>query len=833
MLKRTKENYSDKKRNAYPGNEKSQAMPSLTTMLQSNQSNNNNVNYYNNYNTNPNTYKKNDSYTSSNESYSSSYQPSYSSTYQSSYSSSYQPNTNNYAQQYSSGFNYNKKDTLDNIITDSYNFESKKSNENRLKDTPTSLKRVSNVKNDKKNTNYDTAYSSNNNQYNRGGGYSSNSQKNLNNNYNMGNNQLVRKQNIYYAVKIQSNFRGYLIRKRIKKLINACNRAKKGADKLQNIFRDKKKDAFHVIAIYDKKNSIKLRGKISNIPKSKANLSKSQLSNNNQKLPQETNNYIKSQSQQIEKRFINTNIDNAHRIVISIPRIAKIRNSINLVIKKNYILKYLILKKQNKLKQILRINFEKYKKNAIIAKKPIINNKEQKDQKEKKEKEVKDTINKESNNEIKIKKLRDIVKKKIFRTNEIIHREFIKYYYKALYIHLNWYMYVVNQLTYTQNYYTSLYNNNSTNTNNTVPVPNNIATIPNNTKNTVTNNTKKNVSKTTSNNTKNDNSNDPDPLKQFNQENAQAHNSQVNNALRESIMTINKMNSKDTNPDEALRESIMSINKINDELSKEAQEKKLKERNKHLKDLVVKRLKELRNIKHHYFMKFYYQGKLVEQEKINEEREKERQRERELEKLKASGKTDEEINIEKGSTKLRGRKKDDALDRRNKARNLRKLMMKKEKEKMERLKFYFLKFHSNGMLFQLKKNAKMNYFSTKNVLVYPNLNNVNLNMLPSKSEIKELTYVDKKMMERQLEKERLNTQRIEKLKVLFYKLDRHNMLTKKKIFEKWNLRAKILSLTKISSADIKKSTKKKKLRNRKKESKNIENEKKNEKGSEK
>ena len=819
MFKKNKETYKDIKGGLFPAN--SEAMPSLSMMLQSNPSNNN-YNYYNNYNNyNNNPYKTNDSYTSSNESYSSTYQPSYSSTYQSSYSSVNQPNNNMYDQQYSSGVNYSKKDTIDNLIVDSNNFQNKNSNENKLKNTPTSLKRVNNVKNTKNN--------SNNNQNTKETSYTTNSNKNLNKNLG-NNNQLLRKQNMAYVVKIQSNFRGYLARKKIKKLINTCNKARKGVDLLQKLFSEKKKDIFHTIAIYNKKNAIKLRGKISNIQKTRqnANITKSQTNKNNQKAPQDNNNQKTPQnntitkSQTFQNRFTNTNIDNLNRIIINIPRIEKFKNNINILIKKKYLLKYLILKKETKLNKILKINFEKYKKNALIEKKTIINKEEKEEQKEQ---ETKESTNKESDKESKLKRLRDIVKKKIFRNTEFLHRVFLKYYYKALYIHLNWYMYVVNQLTYTQNYYTSLYNNN----NNTTVITNNNDinnnNIINNSSNTTINTNNKD--KNNNNNSNNAASNEPDLLKQFSSEHSETHNEKVNNAIRESIITINKMNDKDKNPEEAFRESIMTINKISDELSKEAKEKKLKERNKHLKDLVVKRLKELKNIKHHYFMKFYYQGKLAEQERINEERELERQKEREREK-EANNNGEGEIKIENsGPTKLRGRKKNEALDRRNKARNLRKLMMKKEKEKMEQLRFYFLKFHSNGMLFQLKKNAKIS-LSTKNVLIYPNLNNIDLDLEPSKSDIKGLTYVDKILLEKKLEKEKLLQKRKEALQVLFYKLDRHNMLTKRKIFEKWNLRAKILSLSKISTTDLKKSTKKKKLRGRKKESKNIENEKKNE-----
>ena len=49
------------------------------------------------------------------------------------------------------------------------------------------------------------------------------------------------------------------------------------------------------------------------------------------------------------------------------------------------------------------------------------------------------------------------------------------------------------------------------------------------------------------------------------------------------------------------------------------------------------------------------------------------------------------------------------------------------------------------------------------------------------------------------------------MKSIFYKTDRQITLIKRKIIEKWNLRAKIMSLSKISSEiNLRKSEKKKK-----------------------
>ena len=631
-------------------------------------------------------------------------------------------------------------------------------------------------------------------------------------------NQLLRKKNMYHAVKIQSFFRGYLTRKKLDSLINNCIRIKNGIHLLQRIFSNKKNNILNIINRYNKNNnnSYNLRNKPGN----------NQISLQNSSILR-----LKT----IENHFKNTNIDKINRIIINIPKIQIFKNNINLLIKRKYILKYLLYKKETELNKKLKYNFEKYKKNALYL-----------------AKQEKDNNKNNNSKELILKKLRDIVRKKIFKNREILHRKFIKYYYNSLYIHLNWYMYVVNQLTYTQNLYSSYNNNIVTNTNTYTNTNNNVV------------------------------SNDPDPFEQFNQNNnndnnglTSKHSSGVNDALRESIMTIKKINESD-NKDEAFRESIMTINKINDELSKEAKEKKKLERNKHLKDLIVKRLKELKNQKHKFFTKFYYQGVLAEKDKKNQENNENNEKDNAITISGEIENSNAEIKSEKkGPTRLRGRRKDNrqikenkenkennenkenieikenkennenkeikennenkekkdskediALNRRNKARNLRKLMMKKEKEKMEKLRFYFYKFHSNGMLYQLKRNAKL---TSKNLLVYQDIqhdNNINIDQ--NKIEEKELTLLDKKLLEKRLEEEKLYKKKIELLKTIFYKLDRQYMLYKRKIFENWNLRAKILSLSKISntSGDLKKSQnkKKKKLKKSVKSKKNNQNE---------
>ena len=551
----------------------------------------------------------------------------------------------------------------------------------------------------------------------------------------------------YYTIKIQAFYRGYLTRKRFYLLINNCLKIHNGINLLQKIFSNKKYKFFNIIKNYIKNNnnSNNLRSKPINNPTSLQN------------------NKLLRKLKAIENHFKNANIDNINKIIINIPNILKVTDK-NLFFKRKLSLKHLITKTEFKINKILNNNFEKFKKNTLYSRNSI---------------KEEDKINNQPENinieELKIQKLRNLVRKKIFKNKEILHRVFIKYYYSALYIHLHWYIYVVNQLTYTQN----------------LATPN---TAFNRSESLKSDNITRKTIKPIDNN---------NPL-------TSKHSNEVDNAIRQSVRTINKINDSE-NPDDALRESIMCINKINDELSKEAIEKQKAERNKQLKDLVVKRLKEMKNEMHKIFTKFYYQGLLVA-----------KQEKKEPEPVTISG-NEENNEITKGPTVLRGKKKEssNALDRRNKARNLRKLMMKKEKEKMDKLRFYFYKFHSNGMLFQLRKNAKKN-LSAKNVIV----NMEDIINIEKKLEEKELTYMDKKIIEMEIEKEKLKQKRTEVLKNIFYKTDRQYAIIKKKVFEKWNLRAKILSLSTIKNS-LKKSDagkKKKKLKKSTKSKKENKNE---------
>jgi hypothetical protein len=244
------------------------------------------------------------------------------------------------------------------------------------------------------------------------------------------------------------------------------------------------------------------------------------------------------------------------------------------------------------------------------------------------------------------------------------------------------------------------------------------------------------------------------------------HSSAVNDALRQSVMSISKMNNTD-NLEEAFRESIMTVHRINDALSNEAKERQKLERLKRLKELVIKRLKERKNAFHKMFTKFYYQGRLIEKD-----------------------------NNENDPAKLRAKKSQNpANERRNKARNLRKIMAKKEKEKIDKLRKYFYQFYTNGMLCKLRKNAKFSRLH-KNAHFHLDSKEYNKDDLDENKE--ELTLLDKKRIEEDMKRNELEQKKLNSLRAIIFKKDRQLTLAKRKTIEKWNLRAKIMSLDSLN-----------------------------------
>jgi hypothetical protein len=121
-------------------------------------------------------------------------------------------------------------------------------------------------------------------------------------------------------------------------------------------------------------------------------------------------------------------------------------NNDNICLKnRKYILKYLLLKKEQNRYNILKAFFQKYKNKT---KKEIHQNRNM------------DTENKNNFNIIKLrtKKIKDLIQKRIKTNKEILNKYFLHYYYNTFYININFVIDIINQLIYQQKY--DLFNNN-------------------------------------------------------------------------------------------------------------------------------------------------------------------------------------------------------------------------------------------------------------------------------------------------------------------------------------------------------------------------------------
>ena len=552
---------------------------------------------------------------------------------------------------------------------------------------------------------------------------------------------LLEKRIIYeaFSTRIQAFFRGYYIRKRFYSLIDNCIKIRNAIYLLQKIFSSKKYSLFNILRKYSNSNMWNNNIKNTSINFRSRPVKKQSFYNNDINLVNEF--------ERKENCFRNVVIDKNNHIEINISKKCNHENIIidkdncieiyfpkkekkidNLFKDRKYLLKYFFLKKEELLKKKMKINFEKYKNN-------IIN-----DELKNKEENIISKQNILENNieESKIKALRNIIRIKLLKNKEKLHVMFIKFYYNSLYIHINWYMYVINQL----NYYQNLYQNNTS----------------------------------------------------YNY-------SQNYNNLNQNTNQIEYKSQKSENMDNI---GIENINKINETILNEAEESKKLEKQKHLKDIVKKKMNKMHEVFHKMFNKFYYQGLLLEKSKNkNNENNIVSISDKNNEEEKGNNLNENNNNETSCLRSKKIEKKDTVTERRNKARHLRKLMMKKEKDKLENLRKNYYKFHINGIISILKRYLNLIKIN-KNVLVNLDMEDMENDKTDDKKkeeEIKELTLLDKKRIEEEKKKKELEEKRIEILKSIFHKKDRQITLVKRKTFEKWNLRAKIFSLASINKND--------------------------------
>ena len=134
-----------------------------------------------------------------------------------------------------------------------------------------------------------------------------------------------------------------------------------------------------------------------------------------------------------KSRFLNIKICKINEIMINSETNKNSNNNNYSLINRKYILKYLLIKKQQKRNNILKIFFQKYKTKTI------------------------NTSDKNNNTNIDNKiytdiyykrnqKLRDIIQKKIIKNRNILFKYFLKYYYNSFSINLNFFLNFINQV---------------------------------------------------------------------------------------------------------------------------------------------------------------------------------------------------------------------------------------------------------------------------------------------------------------------------------------------------------------------------------------------------
>ena len=289
-----------------------------------------------------------------------------------------------------------------------------------------------------------------------------------------------------------------------------------------------------------------------------------------------------------------------------------------------------------------------------------------------------------------------------------------------------------------------------------------------------------------------------------------------------------------TNTDEYITKRTEEESRKQKELMKEINEKNelIKKRTKLLIDLIYKKDKEKTKLLHSCFSKFYYKGMIksgklendlfrqnnnIQKDKIKEEnkrkeeeikqKKEEEEKKRRIEEEKKRKEEEERRKIEEEERKKREeeerkikeeeRKKEDERKKEedsrlkeqmrkmnkinmNRRKKLKKLLQDERKQNLEIKREYFKRYHFKVFFFS-SKYTNNNYDSNKND---------DIRYLKS---IKMKLQEEKKVKERK-EKEELMLKRIRILQTLLFKKDRKIIIIKKNILEKWNLKAKLISL---------------------------------------
>ena len=284
----------------------------------------------------------------------------------------------------------------------------------------------------------------------------------------------------------------------------------------------------------------------------------------------------------------------------------------------------------------------------------------------------------------------------------------------------------------------------------------------------------------------------------------------------------------------ALNEGVDNINENINIIKPKIDEKK--EREKYLKNLFRNKVFEMRDYLHKCFIKFYYNGVFLKMtgklSHLNKEKETNEIKvlnfsftsENENEKNNNNAEENKEINEntissnnnikiesqkEKEQKEKEEKEKKELKERLKKSRGLRKLMNKKAHERLELLRVNFYKFYRAGIIaqFRSKKKKKTTEVRGSKRLDISKRLLQNDDIDDKKFRLKSSQNLYAKDIK---EKEELKKKTVRILERIIFKADRKNMIVKKKIFNKFYLKAKLETVKNILDKDKGKKKKKKK-----------------------
>ena len=197
--------------------------------------------------------------------------------------------------------------------------------------------------------------------------------------------------------------------------------------------------------------------------------------------------------------------------------------------------------------------------------------------------------------------------------------------------------------------------------------------------------------------------------------------------------------------------------------------------------------------------------------KINNEIEKEKIKENEKVKENENIK---EITIEVNSPEINEQNKINV--RREKAKNLRKFLRNREKEKKDKLRTYFYKFFQAGIIYAMKKEGrrrrtlKLQSIKETSKLTLNKIKTIDITSKINETQESILKFEDSddENLKKKNNNNNINEKRCEKLEHLIYKKNRFNVISMKNNFQKWNLVSKLL---KMRNTQLMKKPKKKKV----------------------